>query len=184
MQDSEAQSDNTGSPDHDEPTATSSARRRERAIEYFEEHLNDQQGWYDRKASRYKACYCWLSFVIIAAGATSSVVQLFAPGPSWVVVLTASLGAIIVVVKGVDHIWNLGNVWTAYRRAAEKMKCERRLFINSAGPYSGISDEEREYRRFVERVEQIIAEEQMNFWSDRDGTPEPKNNRNTEAKEP
>ena len=40
------------------------------------------------------------------------------------------------------------------------MKRERRLYVNGAGEYRGLADEEEAFLRFVEAVEAIVAEEQ------------------------
>ncbi len=44
------------------------------------------------------------------------------------------------------------------------MKRERRLFVNGAGEYSGLADEEAAFLRFVEA---IVAEEQRIYWKSR-----------------
>ena len=52
------------------------------------------------------------------------------------------------------------------------MKREYRLYINNAGSYSTMKDEDRAYRLFVEQIEQIIAEEQQIFWQSREAANE------------
>jgi hypothetical protein len=49
------------------------------------------------------------------------------------------------------------------------MKWERRLYVNGAGEYRGLADEEEAFLRFVENVEAILAEEQQIYWSRRGG---------------
>ena len=58
------------------------------------------------------------------------------------------------------------------------MKRERRLYVNGAGEYRGLADEEAAFLRFVEAVEAIVAEEQRIYWQKRgegtsDGAPSP-----------
>ena len=48
------------------------------------------------------------------------------------------------------------------------MKREDRRYVNGAGSYAAIADEDEAYRAFVVAVEQIIAEESQLYW--RDGT--------------
>jgi hypothetical protein len=57
----------------------------------------------------------------------------------------------------------------SYRKAAERMKREYRLYANGAGAYREASDEDEAYRRFVESIEEIIAEEQQLYWQGRLG---------------
>ena len=47
------------------------------------------------------------------------------------------------------------------------MKRERRLYVNGAGEYRGLIDEEDTFLRFVEAVEAIVAEEQRIYWKGR-----------------
>ena len=146
------------------------AERIRRAEDYLnaEHNLYGQQQWYDRKATTNKNWNMRLGLIIIAAGAATSVVQLWAPasddGPvHWSTWLTAGLGALIILAKGIDRLWNFDSNWATYRQAAEGMKRERRLFINSAGPYTGLVDEEASYRLFIERTEEVIAAEEHTF---------------------
>jgi hypothetical protein len=43
------------------------------------------------------------------------------------------------------------------------MKQERRLFVNAAGRYRQLADDEA-FAQFVEAIESIIAEEQQIYW--------------------
>ncbi len=47
------------------------------------------------------------------------------------------------------------------------MRRERRLHVNGAGEYRGLTDEEAAFLRFVEAVEAIVAEEQRIYWQKR-----------------
>jgi hypothetical protein len=49
------------------------------------------------------------------------------------------------------------------------MKRERRLYVNGAGEYRGLADEEEAFLRFVEAIEAIVAEEQRIYWQKRGG---------------
>lgn len=47
------------------------------------------------------------------------------------------------------------------------MKREQRLYLNGAGDYAALADEDAAYRHFVEAIEQILAEEQQIYWEKR-----------------
>ncbi len=151
-------------------SAPISAKRIKRADEYYDNHLGGQRNWYSNKAASSKKWSQVLSVTVITAGALVSFVQIFAveTGALWTTLLTASLGVLITVAKGVDRINKFEETWVGYRKASESMKREYRLYINSAGGYTAIADEEAAFRHFVEQVEQIIAEEQQIFWQSRD----------------
>ncbi|MGH8511392.1 MAG: DUF4231 domain-containing protein, partial [Gammaproteobacteria bacterium] len=82
----------------------------------------------------------------------------------WVPLLTAALGAAVTISRAVDTLLRPAETWQAYRRAAEGMKREYRLYLNNADPYAAAQDEASAYRLLVGRVEFIIAEEQQLFW--------------------
>jgi hypothetical protein len=148
------------------------AGRIARAKRYLDEHLQDQRGWYSKKASRFKRWAQWLAVTVLAAGGLTTVVQVV-PAELWVKLVTAALGLIVVLAKGVERIWNFEETWLGYRKASERMKREYRLYINGAGAYREIEDEDQAYLRFVEAIEQIIAEEQQIYWQSRAGGGRP-----------
>ena len=106
---------------------------------------------------------------MIGVGAITSFVQVFAP-QRWVPMVTAALGALVVLIEGWQHITRYGETWTSYRTASERMKREQRLYVNGAGPYRNLEEDEA-YLRFVEAIEAIIAEEQQIYWQSRGSEP-------------
>ena len=140
------------------------SNREARADRYFEQDLKGEREWYGRRASSYKNWMQLLSLVVIGAGAATSFVQVFTA--SWVPVLTAGLGALVVLSEGWQRISRYGETWIAYRTASERMKRERRLYLNGAGSYRGL-DDDAAYLQLVESVEAILAEEQQVYWRNR-----------------
>src|SRR4051794_11118294 len=146
------------------------ARAREaRAEQYFEQGLKGQRRWYSERTSTYKQRTQVLGLLVIGAGAATSFVQVFAPR-LWVPVVTAALGAIVVLIEGWQRITRYGETWTAYRTASERMKREQRLYVNGAGVYRNV-DEDEAYLCFVEATEAIIAEEQQIYRQNRGSEP-------------
>ena len=105
---------------------------------------------------------------VIGAGAATSFLQVFSP--PWVTIGTAALGALVVLLEGWQRIARYAETWVGYRTASERMKRERRLYVNGAGNYR-VTDEDEAYLRFVEAVEAIIAEEQQIYWQVRGSEP-------------
>jgi len=140
--------------------------RKRRADRYFDIHLGKQRDWYGRKAGKSKRWTAVLAFVVLASGAAISVIQLL-QGWTWLPYVTAVLGAIVVLAKGLERIGRYEETWLGYRKASEAMKREYRLYINNAGDYAGAAREDEVYRWLVEAVEKIIAEEQNQFWQSR-----------------
>lgn len=149
-----------------EPTDKQRQERINRAELYFKEDLRDQRGWYGRKAATNKAWAQRLGLIIIAAGALTTFLQIFG-AELWVRLATGILGVTIALAQGVQRIWQFDESWRGYRVGSERMKREWRLYLNGAGDYAALADEDAAYRHFVEAIEQIIAEEQQIYWEKR-----------------
>lgn len=137
-----------------------------RADRYLKEDLRDQRGWYSNKAAINKAWAQRLGLIIIAAGALTTFLQIFG-AELWVRLVAGILGVIVVLAQGVQRIWRFDETWRGYRIGSERMKREWRLYLNGAGEYAALADEDEAYRHFVEAIEQIIAEEQQIYWEKR-----------------
>ncbi len=135
------------------------------AQRYFERDLRGQREWYGKKASAFKYRAELLSISIIAAGALTSLLQV-APDAVWAPIATAGLGGLVAIAEGWQRIARYREAWIGYRTASERMKQERRLFVNSAGRYKGVGDDDA-FTLFVETIEKIIAEEQQVYWQAR-----------------
>lgn len=140
------------------------AAREVRAERYFEHDLAGQRRWYGERAARSKLRSQALGMAVVAAGAGITASQVFR-GAWWVPVVTALLGAMVTVAEGWRQIARYEEAWAAYRIASERMKREQRLYANGAGDYRGLDgDEEAAFLRFVEAVEEVLAEEQRTHW--------------------
>ncbi|OOO02241.1 MAG: hypothetical protein USCGTAYLOR_01565 [Chromatiales bacterium USCg_Taylor] len=137
--------------------------RQARADYYFRTVLDGQREWYDKNAGKQKRRYLAFAICVIVLGALISLLQVLDTA-DWVRHLTAALGAAVTISRAVDTLLRPGETWQAYRKAAEGMKREYRLYLNNADPYAAVQDEASAYRLLVERVETIIAEEQQLFW--------------------
>jgi hypothetical protein len=72
--------------------------------------------------------------------------------PVWV---TGGLAAVIVLLEGAQHLYQLQEHWISYRSTAEALKHERYLYLARAGPYSG----EDRHRVLAERIEGLVSQE-------------------------
>jgi hypothetical protein len=63
--------------------------------------------------------------------------------------LTGGLAAVIVVLEGAQHLYQLHEHRISYRSTAEALKHERYLYLARAGPYTG----EDRHRQLAERIE-------------------------------
>ena len=140
---------------------------RRKTRESFAEGLgefNSQRSWYSARAGDFKKKAQRIDMAIILCGALVAAIPIFKAGgaPHWTEILVSFLGAAVVIGQGAQRIYRYGEIWPEYRLASERMKREWRMFINDADPYSGADDVAG--RRYVARLEEVIAEEQKIFF--------------------
>lgn len=121
------------------------------------ERLEDQISWYDGRSSANQRHYKWLKVAEIADAAALPVVAAV-HSPVWV---TGGLAAIIVVLEGIQHLYQFQEHWITYRSTAEALKHERYLYLASAGPYG----EGDRHRQLAERLEGLISQEHAKWTS-------------------
>jgi hypothetical protein len=121
------------------------------------DRLVDQLSWYDRKSQAAQQAYkrVKIAQLLLAAGVPVAVV-IDAPG-----ILTASLGALVVVLEGIQQLYQWQTNWILYRSTDESLKHEKFLFLARAGPYSGPDP----CRVLAERVEGLVSQEHAK-WSE------------------
>jgi hypothetical protein len=115
------------------------------------ERLEDQLNWYDRKSGENQRRYKWLKLLELAVAASLPVVAAV-HSPVWV---TGGLAAVIVVLEGVQHLYQYQEHWITYRSTAEALKHERYLYLAKAGPYAT----EDRHSQLAERIEGLISQE-------------------------
>ena len=115
------------------------------------DRLEDQISWYDRKSGQNQRRYTRLKLLELAVAAALPVVAGL-QSPVWV---TGGLAAVIVVLEGAQHLYQLQEHWITYRSTAEALKHERYLYLANAGPYVG----EDRHRQLAERIEGLTSQE-------------------------
>ena len=115
------------------------------------DRLEDQIRWYDGKSRDNQRRYKLLKLLEIAVAASLPVVAAVR-SPVWV---TGGLAAVIVVLEGVQHLYQFQQNWITYRSTAEALKHEHYLYLAQAGPYSGGD----RHRQLAERLEGLISQE-------------------------
>ncbi len=116
------------------------------------ERLEDQLNWYEAKSQHHKRWYQWLKVAQIVVAAAIPVVA--AAGASAAV--GGGLGAVIVVMEGLQQLFQFQQNWIAYRSTAEALKHERFLYLAAAGPYAML---DRPEAVLAERVEGLVSQE-------------------------
>ena len=133
------------------------------------ERLEDQLVWYDRKSRDNQRRYQWLKLLELAVAAALPVVA-GVGSPVWV---TGGLAAVIVVLEGVQHLYQFQEQWITYRSTAEALRRERHLYLARAGPYVG---EDRQ-RQLAERIEALVSQEHAKWTASHQQTASPSEGR-------
>jgi hypothetical protein len=135
-------------------------QERERAVEARPElapvwrRLDEQIDWYDRKSRGAKRWYIRLKVVQIVTAASIPVLATAWPEKAWI---GGALGALIVVLEGLQQLFQHHSNWTTYRSTCEALRHEKYLWMAHAGPYGRVSKPDV---LLVERVEGLVSQEQ------------------------
>ena len=122
------------------------------------ERLEDQLEWYEAKSQHHKRWYQWLKVAQLVIAAAIPVVA--AAGASATV--AGALGAVVVVLEGLQQLFQFQQNWISYRVTAEALKREKFLYLAGAGPYEGA---EQPGALLARRVERVVSQE-YGAWAD------------------
>jgi hypothetical protein len=121
------------------------------------DRLEDQSNWYERKSSSNQHFYKWLKLLEIVLAASIPVVATANASRT----VLAVLGALVVVLEGVQHLFQFHANWIAYRSTAEQLTHERFLYTAHAGPYAGSNRD----MVLARRVEGLVSQEHARWTS-------------------
>lgn len=115
------------------------------------DRLEDQLAWYDSKSVQAQRDYKRVKVLELVVAATVPVLA----GLSVRAAVTASVAAVVVVLEGLQQLYQWHTNWVQYRSTAEALKHEKYLYQAQAGPYA---DGDR-HRTLAERLEGLISQE-------------------------
>ena len=116
------------------------------------ERLESQITWYDQKSTSNQR---WFKRIKLAEIISASIIPFAAP---YVAAIAATLGVIVVVLEGTQHLYQFQQNWIAYRSTCEALTHEKYLFLAKVGAYE---DMETELARklLARRVEALVSTE-------------------------
>ena len=117
--------------------------------------LEDQIEWYDRKSVEAQRIFRALKTIQILVAAFIPVVALIRPESA---VIPGILGAVILILEGIQELGMYRQLWQKYRSACEALRHEKFLYIANSGFYKGL-DETEARQGLAERVESLVSEE-------------------------
>jgi hypothetical protein len=121
--------------------------------------LEDQLLWYDRRAKANQRWYQRLKVVQLLIAAAIPVVAAFGAGAD----IAGLLGALVVIVEGLQQLFQFQQNWLRYRATAQSLESEKHLYLAAAGPYSGAR---RPTVLLAERVEELLSSEISSWTTD------------------
>jgi Protein of unknown function (DUF4231) len=119
--------------------------------------LEEQLRWHDDKAVRCQRAYVGLKFIQLTAAATVPVAAALSAGEA----VTAALGAVILVIEGMQQVGQYHHTWITTRATCEALEREKHLHLAHAGSYARAGSPDR---LLAERVEAIVAG-QVSGWT-------------------
>jgi hypothetical protein len=123
-----------------------------------QDHLQDQIEWYDRKSRNNQKAFKYLKICTLAAAAAIPVLARI-ERLSWV---TAGLGLFIVVLEGLQQLYQFHANWISYRSTCESLKHEKFLYLAKAGIYATANDP---HALLAERIESSVSQEHAKWAS-------------------
>jgi hypothetical protein len=120
--------------------------------------LDDQITWYDARSEQNQHWFRRLKVAQLVAAAAVPVVA-GVSAEAWIV---GSLGAGIVVMEGLQQLFQFQQNWTSYRATCEALRHEKFLFEARAGPYAVA---QRPEAVLAERIEGLVSQEHAKWVS-------------------
>jgi uncharacterized protein YigE (DUF2233 family) len=106
--------------------------------------------------------------LLIGIGSLSVPVLLGFQGAFTIIATIVSL--VVAAAVAIENVKKYGDGWRAFRAAAEALQREKSLYDMGAGPYR---TSKRPFLRFVERAEEIIAQQNGQFMQRPEDQPQP-----------
>jgi Protein of unknown function (DUF4231) len=112
------------------------------------QELNAQFRWYERAATRNRVSYQVLKVVAMVFGAAVAVLAA-AAAPS---AITAALAASVVVLEGVQQVFQFHPNWITYRATAETLRQNAFAYLARVGPYASAESRRDRLAEFMRDV--------------------------------
>lgn len=131
--------------------------------EYFEKRLDEQIKWYSKKSKSSQSMFRLLTISQIICSALIPIFAVTTLEDQVKKIIIVILGAVITVISGLISLNHYQENWIKYRSTAEFLKQEKYLYLTQSSIYSNNESEHR-FQLLVERVENSVSNENMN-WS-------------------
>lgn len=127
---------------------------------YLKERVEDQISWYDKKSIDEQKRYKRYSYVILGASSFIPLVTILTTENVCYRIVVCLLGIATSISQGIINLNDYNENWIEYRTVCETLKKEKFMYLSKAGVYSSA---ESRFEYFVERIESIISQENVNW---------------------
>jgi hypothetical protein len=124
------------------------------------DRLEDQIKWYERASGRSKLWFFGLKIIEVGAAALIPLAAGLGSDPT----LTGSLGVLVVLLEGLQHLFQFHATWIGYRSTCEALKHEKFLYLGKAAHYRTAEDS---HALLAEKVEELVSREHAKWVSSR-----------------
>ena len=136
----------------------SRAAEKETAVREVPKIVSEQFNWYNDHASYHRIGFLVLKTIQILASAAIPILAMVRPtAATWV---NGVIGAIVLVIEGLQQLFQLQQNWTRYRSTCEGIRREQYLYLAGAGPYAGAT---APAVLIVERMDGLISAENKSW---------------------
>ena len=118
--------------------------------------LEEQIDWYDKKSIFNQRCFKRLKIIELIAATLIPLLAGLSTLIPYPIIITGSLGALIVVLESLQGLYQFQSNWISYRSTCEGLRHEKFLWLAKAGHYADAKDPDR---LLAERIESQISTE-------------------------
>jgi hypothetical protein len=123
------------------------------AAGYIADRCDPQIAWFERKANSAKRWHQTSAITLTAVAAAIPVAAVLPLAQTAQRIVTAILGASVVIIQSVRTIKRWHEDWLLFRNAEETLRAEKMLYLTKTGAYAG---EDRD-GLFVTTIEKVLA---------------------------
>jgi Protein of unknown function (DUF4231) len=120
---------------------------------YVAERCDPQIAYFEKKANKAKRWHQWSAISIAIVAGAIPVIDVLPLDQTLQRVLTAVLGASVVVIQSTRSIKRWHEDWLLFRNAEETLRAEKMLYLTRTGDYAG----EDVDSIFVTRIEKVLS---------------------------
>ncbi|WP_257207894.1 DUF4231 domain-containing protein [Bacillus toyonensis] len=128
---------------------------------YIEKRLDDQINWYDTKSSDCQKRFKRLRTSVISLSASIPFFVGFISDFEFFEEIVSAIGVIIIILEARLGLTKYHEKWIEYRNICETLRHEKYMYLTRTGVYAI----ESPFKLLVERVENVISRENVNWAS-------------------